>query len=108
MPRINPETYTFGNNPAFEVDAMRAEHTDGLGVEIVTTQRVIDRVTINRDDYLTALDDLNHSVKNIEDPLTGKKFEIGVTNISGDGETVDAEISTFTSSITGNIGNAIE
>lgn len=59
--------------------------------------------------YYEALDEISTSWRIIRDPITGKKFEIAETGLGVDPEEgIDAEFSTYSSSISGNAGNAAE
>lgn len=61
------------------------------------------------EDYEQALDDINATWGVLIDPKTGKQFEHAIVNPEADKSAgVDAELSTFTSSLSGNVGNAIE
>ncbi len=96
------ETYTFGNSPEFTFEALEA------GAPIKYDERTVQRVGMNWDDYDSALHDISGSFRVVTDEQTGKTFEIAVANADATSDTVDAEISTFNSSISNNIGNAIE
>ncbi len=97
-------TYTFGNSDPFV--AQRFEVIDG------STQMdnlILPKAKIEDDNYLRALEDINLSLTILEDIRTGKRFEFALGNVQADpSEGIDVELSTFTSSISGNIGNAIE
>src|SRR4051812_16870332 len=97
-------TYTFGNNPPYKVRRARVR---GLG--IIFDSLTLNRPDISRDNYLRALDDINNSFGSIKDADTGKEFEIAVANthLPFD-EGIDLEMSTYTSSLSGNPGNAVE
>lgn len=61
------------------------------------------------EEYIKALDEINESWRIIRDPITGKKFEIAQTGTSVDPENgIDAEFSTYSSSLSTNPGNAAE
>lgn len=74
------------------------------------TQAEIERIApIEQEAYDAALAKLNNGLEVIVDPVTGKQFEVGILNEeAGDAEDADAEISTYSSSLSGNIGNAVE
>jgi hypothetical protein len=98
---IAAEMSTFANTSVYSVEKLTAV-TSCIG------QQAIPRVTVAAADYEQALDDINSSLNVYEDKESGQSFEIAVANADSDEETVDAELSTFTSSISGNMGNAIE
>lgn len=61
------------------------------------------------EEYIKALNEINQSWKIIRDPITGRKFEIAQTGLDSDPEDgIDAEFSTYSSSISSNAGNAAE
>lgn len=96
--------YTFGNNPPFEAD--RASVHNSL---VVTEKLAVERPEIDRDRFLQALEDIDRTWGVITDPKTGKEFEIALANLSAPLHNgIDVELSTFTSSISGNPGNAVE
>lgn len=59
-------------------------------------------------EYRDRLSEINDTYRQIVDPTTGRKFEIAQTHPEATGEGVDLEISTYSSSLTGNVGNAAE
>ncbi|MEK7561874.1 MAG: hypothetical protein AAB541_03360 [Patescibacteria group bacterium] len=97
-------TYTFGNNPPFEAD--RSSIRDG---QVTSDKLAVRRPEIDKDRFLQALEDINRTWGIITDPKTGKEFEIALANLSAPLDNgLDVELSTFTSSISGNPGNAVE
>ncbi len=97
-------TYTFGNSDPFV--AQRFEIVEGYQK---VDDLILPRATIADDNYLRALEDIDQSLTVLIDPQTGKQFEVGLANRHADpNDGVDAEVSTFTSSISDNIGNAVE
>lgn len=99
------ETYTFGNNGAY-----KAERLSLQGASIRTDALIIPRLrSISQERYEQALEDINRTFRVLEDLKTGKRFEVAVANAGAyPSNGVDIELSTFTSSISGNTGNAIE
>jgi len=96
--------YTFGNNPPFETDRFSVH--DSL---VVNDKLTVGRPEIDRDRFLQALEDVNRTWGVITDPKTGKEFEIALANLNAPLDNgLDVELSTFTSSISGNPGNAVE
>jgi hypothetical protein len=109
-PEILEPTYTFGNEPAYEVTRFSLEGS-GCHLHDRSTKETITlaRPSIKVDHYLQALEDINQSWRVIEDKKTGKQFEIALANLAMSADQgVDAELSTYTSSISGNLGNGIE
>lgn len=98
------ETYTYGNQPEFEFETLRLAENNS----ITSGSAVAERASISRDAFFDALDDTNRTLTVLEDTLTGKTFEVAMANVGATSGIADAEISTFSSSITGNIGNATE
>lgn len=98
----NPmNTYEYGNSSEFQFEVMT---TYTHSSRYATAQRA----TIHEDNYQHALDDINRTFRVYEDKASGKHFEIAIANTDSDDETIDAEQSTFSSSISNNIGNAVE
>ena len=96
--------YNYGNHPPYVMDKFWMQKR-----WVVDSSVQIERPEINRDIYEQNLEDIDKTWGLITDPKTDKKFEIAMANISApviDG--MDAELSTFTSSISGNPGNAVE
>ena len=96
------ETYTYGNSPEFTFETMRP------GRPIERGEVTVERAHVGWDAYHTALEDINATFRVVTDEVTGQSFEIAVANQQATDDTVDAEISTFNSSISNNIGNAVE
>src|SRR5581483_9415907 len=97
-------TYTFGNTPPFAMERGRV-----IGGVVVYDSVTLERPQIDEDDYHRALTDINETFRLITDPRTGKQFEIAVANADKSYDCgVDVELSTYTSSLSGNPGNAVE
>lgn len=103
------ESYTYGNHPPFRIE--RAGYH--LGRVVFLDSLELPRPEIEEDDYYQALEDINLTWGDtkgvIVDPQTGRQFEGGMANLQASPENgVDVEMSTFTSSLSGNMGNAVE
>jgi hypothetical protein len=98
---MSAESHAYGNKPTYAYESLRPGVDD-------TAQGQIERVTIDEDCYWQALEDITKTLAVHEDRQMGRHFEIAVANLKGSEETVDAEMSTFSSSITTNEGNAVE
>jgi hypothetical protein len=108
-------TYTFGNSRSFRATRYSVlRNTRGPDFAPPFMQLVdtvfLARPDISRDNYYQALEDINRSFTVVADPEDDSKvFEIGRANLDAPLENgIDAEISTFTSSLSGNLGNAVE
>src|SRR5437764_806167 len=99
-------TYAYGNNYDFLAERIRIFTLPGTQEFVNDVIRLVP-ITIERADYEQALEDINNSWKVITDTKTGKQFEIAETNPNAS-DGYDAEISTYSSSISGNRGNAVE
>jgi hypothetical protein len=103
---MSSETYRFGNNVSYEATRLSLQQAGAIHTDTIVIPRY---QYINEDDYNQALEDINRTFRVLEDPETGQKFEIAEANLQADpGKGVDAGLSTFTSSLTSNLGNAIE
>lgn len=107
--QLQDNTYTFGNSSTFEATRITMSGATGQDSSHAPASIIsLERASIDRGNYLQALEDVNKSWQVLIDPKTGKQFEIALANLGVEFEEVDAELSTFTSSISGNIGNAVE
>lgn len=87
----------------------RTELVRFVGGEMVTKEVTLEQVTIERGDYERALDEINETYGAIEDPDTGKQYEIAIVNSHVPAEEgFDVEFATERSSLTNNPGNAPE
>ncbi len=59
-------------------------------------------------EYFDRLEEINDTYRQIVDPKTGRRFEVAQTHPTSVSDGVDLEISTYSSSLTGNVGNAAE
>lgn len=100
---MTKNAYGYGNEPTYSYHALTPEDVAREGYF-----GQVERVTIDVDRYQQGLEDVTKSLGIYEDGQTGKHFEIAIANREGDEDTVDAELSTFSSSITNNEGNAAE
>lgn len=98
------DTYTYGNNPEFEFEKLSVTPAG----ELQSTVEVAQRVSLTEDAYHKALEDVNSTFRVEEDKQSGKSFEIAIVNPGASSGFADVELSTYSSSISGNIGNAIE
>jgi hypothetical protein len=97
-------TFTYGNNHFYSANRLSIRN-EAPRIDLLE----LPKVTIGRQDYLTGLEDINTSWRVLEDSKTGKTFEIAVINDDLDAsELADLEISTFSSSLLDNSGNAVE
>jgi hypothetical protein len=97
-------TFTFGNNDHYEANRLRIQ--DG---EPRLDMLDVEKITIERDDYLASLDDINECWQVLEDRRSGKTFEIAVIHDDEDpSDNADVELATFSSNLLGNPGNAVE
>lgn len=103
--RINTEAaYTFGNNTPFEMDRIHLQSG-----QPDTDKLILERPVIDEERYQQALEDINRTWGVVTDPKSGKTFEIAMANLSAPLDNgIDAELTTVTSSISGNPGNAVE
>ena len=99
--------FEYGNSQRFGVDRITY---DTAHQNVKTQEIVVPRVSdVDTDRYWQALDDINSTWGVIKDPITAKEFEIAMANLSAPRDNgLDVELSTFTSSISGNPGNAVE
>ncbi|MEK7561903.1 MAG: hypothetical protein AAB541_03515, partial [Patescibacteria group bacterium] len=114
------DIYTYGNNPPYQAERYSVGVTspiiaDGFGqLRVPGYFPIKDTVLLtpplmDEDRYHQALEDINCTWGTISDPQTGKTFEIALANLAAPADNgIDAELSTFTSSISGNPGNAVE
>jgi hypothetical protein len=112
MSKEDDPTYSFGNGSLYKAERHMMVVRDGLEPPFKwTTDAVyLRRPQINQDDYYQALEDINDTFTVIADPDDPSMvFEVAVANIdASQDDGIDAEMSTFTSSISGNVGNAVE
>jgi len=116
MPKREDLTYSFGNGSLFKADRHLVAVKNRYGPDFappfkwVSDEVYLSRPEIRRDDYYQALEDINDTFTVIADPDDPSKiFEVAAANIDASPDDgMDAELSTFTSSISGNIGNAVE
>src|SRR5260370_14640669 len=100
------ETYTFGNNVSYEATRLSLRQAGVIHTDTIVIPR---RQYINENDYNQAIEDINKTFRVLKDPETGQQFEIAEANLQADPtKGFDAGLSTFTSSLTNNLGNAIE
>ncbi len=103
---MTSETYTFGNNRGYEATRLSLRENGSINTDKIT---IVRHPGISEEHYKQALDDINHTFQVLVDPQTGKQFEVASANTRANpGNGVDIEISTYTSSISGNTANAIE
>src|SRR6266480_3213441 len=103
---MSSETYTFGNNVSYEATRLLLQQDGVIHTETIVIPR---QQSINEDAYNQAIEDINKTFRVLKDPETGQQFEIAEANLQADPtKGVDAGLSTFASSLTGNLGNAIE
>jgi len=103
---ITSKIYTFGNSESYKATRFSLQR-DGV---IYTDTIVIPRHSnINEEDYNRAIEDINKTFRVLKDPETGQQFEIAEANLQADpANGIDAGLSTYSSSLTTNLGNAIE
>jgi hypothetical protein len=100
------EIYTFGNNLAYEATRLSLQREGAIHTDTIVIPR---HPNINEDHYYQAIVDINRTFRVLKDPETDHQFEIAEVNLHADSSKgVDAGLSTFTSSLTSNLGNAIE
>lgn len=103
---MTSETYIFGNSLSYEATRLSLQQDGAIHTDTVVIPRC---QHINEDDYNQAIEDMNRTFRALKDPETDQQFEIAEANLQADPtEGVDAGFSTFTSSLTGNLGNATE
>ena len=103
---MTSETYTFGNNLSYTAIRLSLLQEEVIHTDTVVIPRC---QHINENDYYQSLDDMNRTFRVLQDLETRQRFEIAEANLQADPtQGVDAALSTFTSSLTGNLGNAIE
>lgn len=101
---VSQEAIDFGNNPPYLMERICSSDSFG-GVHPLK----LDRPPLDEEAYGRALEDIRSSWQIIQDPRSGQQFEVALANIAARKDAdVDVEISTFTSSLSGNPGNAIE
>jgi hypothetical protein len=103
------EAYSFGNDTPYYIDRYTVKNNQVVPDGCLA----LERPELSRDRYEQALSDINRSwgvIKGrVVDPKTGQNFEVAMANLEAPLENgVDIEMSTFTSSISGNPGNAVE
>lgn len=103
---MSETAYTFGDNPPYRAERW---YTPDYHSDIKVDRIILEPPAISTDAYHQNLDDINRSFRTITDKKTGKQFEVAVANAGAPADDgIDAELSTFTSSISGNPGNAVE
>jgi len=103
---MTSETYSFGNNVSYEATRLSLQQAGVIHTDTIVIPRY---PYINEDDYNQAIEDINKTFRVLKDSETGQQFEIAEANLQADPtKGVDAGLSTFTSSLTSNLGNAIE
>lgn len=96
--------YAFGNTPPY-----KATHLHWSGESVQAGAVTLPEAGISHEQYRLALGDINETWQVVQDDETGKTFEVAIANLGGiAAHGMDLEISTFSSSLSGNIGNAIE
>jgi hypothetical protein len=103
---MTTEIYTFGNSLSYEATRLSLQLDGTIYTDTIVIPRHPD---INEDDYNQAIEDINRTFRVLKDPETDQQFEIAEANLKVDPtKGFDAGLSTFTSSLTSNLGNAIE
>ncbi|HVV26225.1 MAG TPA: hypothetical protein VHC21_04315 [Candidatus Saccharimonadales bacterium] len=99
------EVYAYGNAAEFKVTKLWFPNG-----QLSSTVTEISRAQpIDPDRYQEALHDINESWSVAEDEPTGQQFELALANTDADFSAgVDLEVSTFSSSLSNNPGNAVE
>lgn len=100
------ETYTFGNSLSYEAVRLALQQDGTIHTDTVVIPRY---QQVNENDYRQALEDINRTFRALKDPETDQQFEIAEANLLADpAQGIDTGLSTFSSSLTSNPGNAIE
>gem|GEM_PF-1892427 len=98
------EMYTFGNRNEYPVECVRLD-----GDTLVNEQAMLPRISIPEEVYIQNLEAVRQNWRVLKDPKSEQQFEVATINTEhGTEQEVDVEFSTFTSSISGNPGNAVE
>lgn len=100
MPAMRERGYTFGNGIRWQATRLGCGPTQTLD----SARPEVDTGRID-----AALEDINRTWGIITDPETGRRFEVAHAQLDAPlSSGVDLECSTFTSSLSGNAGNAVE
>src|SRR5258708_16087968 len=103
---MTSEIYTFGNSVSYEATRLSLQRD---GVIHTDTIVIPQHPKINEDDYNRAIEDINRTFRVLKDPESDQQFEIADANLQADATMGgDARLSTYTSSLTTNLGHVIE
>ncbi|MDL2363105.1 MAG: hypothetical protein QFB86_01840 [Patescibacteria group bacterium] len=104
--QFDVSNYSFGNSETFTAERWKISHD---AENLTSSSIVIPRANITRDDYYQALEEINSSWQVLHDPLSSKQFEAAIPNLMrATSAEIDAELSTFTSCLSSNLGNVVE
>lgn len=93
----------YGNEPSYPAITLEAA---GSGIDPFV--QTLPRVSISEAALQDALEEAAETLEVLEDPKTGKQFEVSFGNLDADNPLFDAEVSTYNSAITSNQPNGME
>src|SRR5712691_3534707 len=103
---MTSQIYTFGNSESYKATRLSLQRDGVIHTDTIVIPR---HPNINEEDYNRAIEDINRTFRVLKDPENGQQFEIAEANLQADPTSgVDAGLSTYSSSLTSNLGNAIE